>query len=164
MFSDNVAQNPTMPVSDGTNTFQNAPNVSSFDGCSSSGPSPRAVLVVPSSQHNLSQVLEALDAVPGLGTRVDKKTEFEIYGSAYWYPRGGSDTYGVAVVRWGSDLQGAGVEDMKNRYFVDVYSEDKACSLCEPVKAALRSRNIWFLSAWENPKKSTAFERTRCGT
>jgi hypothetical protein len=136
-----------------------------LSGCMpSSGPSPRAVLVIPSNQYDLPQVLEALDAVPGLGARVDKKPEFQIYETAYWYPRGGSDTYGVAVVRWASDLKGDGSEDMTNRYFVDVYAKEEACPLCASVKATLKGRNIKFVAACENPKKSTAYERIRCGT
>ena len=42
MFSESVAQNPIMPVSDGTNTFQNSAAVANFDGLSSSSPTPPA--------------------------------------------------------------------------------------------------------------------------
>jgi len=42
MLSDSVDQNPIMPVSERTKTFQNCPNVRSLDGCSSIGPSPPA--------------------------------------------------------------------------------------------------------------------------
>ncbi|MBS1151271.1 MAG: hypothetical protein H6Q89_2969 [Myxococcaceae bacterium] len=42
MLSDSVAQKPIIPVSEGTNTFQNAPTVSNFEGCESIGPIPPA--------------------------------------------------------------------------------------------------------------------------
>ena len=38
MLSDSVAQKPIIPVSDGTNTFQNSPTVANCEGCSSIGP------------------------------------------------------------------------------------------------------------------------------
>jgi hypothetical protein len=42
MLSESVAQKPIMPVSEGTNTGQNAASESSFAGASSIGPSPPA--------------------------------------------------------------------------------------------------------------------------
>jgi hypothetical protein len=129
-----------------------------------SGPSPKAMFVISSSEYDLARVLEALDAVPDLGRRVDKKPEFDYYESAYWYSDKGSQIYGVGLVKWPEDLEGDGTSEMKDRYFVDVYATDGACALCKSVKASLTAHHISFFSACENPKKSTAFERIRCGT
>src|SRR5581483_2829125 len=40
MFNDSVAQNPTMPVSDGKKKSANCETVENFDGCFKIGPSP----------------------------------------------------------------------------------------------------------------------------
>ena len=42
MFRDSVAQKPTMPVSEGTKTFQNEPKSANLLCCASSGPMPFA--------------------------------------------------------------------------------------------------------------------------
>ena len=129
-----------------------------------SGPSPKAMFVISSNDYALLRVLEALDAVPALDDRVDKKPDFNYYESAYWYSHKASQIYGVGVVKWPADLKGDGTEEMKGRYFVDVYAKDDACSLCSSVKASLITHKVSFFSACDNPRKSTAFERIRCGT
>jgi hypothetical protein len=81
-----------------------------------------------------------------------------MYAVAYWYPDAGSDYYGVGLVRWA-----AGGEDTDDRYFVEVYAEDKSCSLCGTVRNALDEHHVSYFSACDNPEKSTRLERIRCG-
>jgi hypothetical protein len=111
------------------------------------GPSPNAVLVIRADAYPITDVLEPLDALtPLLDRRIDKRPE-PLYSSAYWYPHQGSEIYGVALVEWEQDLKGSGIEDMKNRYFVEVYAKDEACSLCTAVKSSLAKHHIQFFSA-----------------
>jgi len=138
------------------------------------GPAPRAVFVIASTQHPLEKVLAALDAVYAI--RIDKKKEtitlsdkkeiprFSHFEVAYWYPLDGSDVYGVALVKWRSDLKGEGADEMKDRLFVDVYATDKGCALCSTTREALKAHGISFRSPCESPESSTKYEQIRCGT
>jgi hypothetical protein len=141
-----------------------------------SGPSPRAVLVISSKDYSLEKVLEPLESLHDLlKSKIDKKQEtievggravpeFAQYEIAYWYPQGGSNIYGVGLVKWASDLKGPDAVAMSQRYFVEVYAEDDACALCASVKRSFLQHNISYFSACENPKTSTAYEKIRCGT
>jgi hypothetical protein len=141
-----------------------------------SGPSPRAVLVVSSRDYPLQRVVEPLESLGGtIGPKKDKSTEtldvgakqvpqFSQYEIAYWYPQNGSDIYGVALIKWVSDLKGAWAETMRDRYFIEVYSQDEACSLCRSVKAVLSEHKVSYFSACDNPTSSTQYEKVRCGT
>jgi hypothetical protein len=133
-------------------------------GCMpSSGPSPNAVYVIPANFYSVERVLAPLDAL-ALNQRIDKKADFgDIYEFSYWYPRKNSEIYGVALVKWRQDLEGSGIQEMKGRYFVEVYTEDKACAFCKSVKASLAKYKVSFFSACEHPSASTAFEKIRCG-
>ena len=134
-----------------------------------SGPSPRAVLVISSDEYSLSKIVETIDSIGSpLGTRIDKSQEtieigessqprFSQFEIAYWYPSNGSEYYGVALVKWIP-----GFEDMSDRYFIDVYAADEACSLCGGVKLVLQNSGIKYLSACERPDISTEYEKFRC--
>jgi hypothetical protein len=140
------------------------------------GPSPRALLVISSENYSLEQVLGTLDSLsPTLDARIDKKVEtiqvgeskiprYQQYDIAYWYPQNGSDTYGVAIVKWVSNLNGPDAKTMTNRYFIDVYADDTQCALCSAVKDALAKREISFFSACERPDQRSTHESIRCGT
>ena len=58
MFSESVAQNPTMPVSAGKKYFQNCPSfgwpTSKAEGCDNIGPNPPALLQAHQSSSNPS--------------------------------------------------------------------------------------------------------------
>jgi hypothetical protein len=90
------------------------------------------------------------------------ETPNRLYEMAYWYPRKGSKTYGVALVKYVSDLKGSGAEEMTHRYFVEVYAQDKECTLCNSVKTAFLQRHVSYFSACDNPDKSTGYEKMRC--
>jgi hypothetical protein len=138
-----------------------------------SGPSPRAVLVISSKDYSPEKVLEPLESLHDLlESKVDKKQEtsgraipqFDQYEIAYWYPQGGSNIYGVSLVKWVSHLKGPDSETMSQRYFVEVYAQDEACALCASVKRSFLQHNISYFSACENRKTSIAYEKIRCGT
>jgi hypothetical protein len=125
------------------------------------GPSPKAVLVISSKEYPLERILEPLESLQGsVGPRLDKS--LHLHEIAYWYPSKGSDIYGVGVAKYVSDLKGVGAEEMRDRYFVEVYAWDKGCSLCNSVKAALSARNVSYFSACENATASTEYEKIRC--
>ena len=132
-------------------------------GCMpSSGPSPNAVLVIDSKNYPVSQLLAPLDSMRSLDARIDKRGKFPIYDTAYWYSADGSAIYGVSLVEWRPDIQGEWAQDVKARYFIEIYAKDKTCAMCGAVKKSLERSHIRFRSACERP--STAYERTRCGT
>lgn len=128
---------------------------------SGSGPSPRAVLVISSKDYPLARVLEPLDSLRGsIGSRVGKS--LHNHEIAYWYPLKGSDIYGVGVAKFAATLKGVGAEEMRDRYFVEVYAQDIGCSLCDSVKAALSARNVSFFSACEKATATTEYEKILC--
>ena len=141
---------------------------------SGGGPSPKAVLVISSKEYPLQRILETLEALRGsIGPGLDKTLEtielgdkkiprFHNHEVAYWYPYKGSDIYGVAVAKYVSSLKGVGADEMRDRYFVEVYAWDRACSLCDSVKAALSARNVSYFSACENTSSATDYEKIRC--
>ena len=145
-------------------------------GSESSPPSPRAVLVVSSNDYSPSQVMRSIDSLRGsLGPKIDKAADtvdvggkairrFAQYQIAYWYPFAGSDFYGVAVVKWVSDLKGKGADEMRDRYFIEVYARDESCELCNSVKSALAEHQISYFSACDHPGARSEYERIRCGT
>jgi len=65
MFSDSVAQNPIIAVSDGTNTGHNSANVWNFPGCDSSGPSPFALSIA---HHNRMPVITSTNGAAQFST------------------------------------------------------------------------------------------------
>jgi hypothetical protein len=42
------------------------------------------------------------------------------YKHAYWYPSGGSDTYGIALVEWDTTTWKSDKSKMGGSYFIDV--------------------------------------------
>jgi hypothetical protein len=145
-------------------------------GCmpQSGGPSPRAVLEVSSIDYPLSRIVQQVESVHSLGPRVDKSAEiievggrkvpqFSQYEIAYWYPQSASDIYGVALVKWVSDLNGPDAKTIRDRYFIEVYSQDESCSLCDSIKRALSEQRVSYFSACDSPNR-TAYEKSRCGT
>lgn len=131
----------------------------------SGAPGPDAVLVVSSRDYSAMQILEALDTLkPTLGKRINKKSDFPYFDVAYWYPYKGSSHNGVAVAKWPDDLSGDDVEEMKHRYFVEVYTEKDTCLLCKTVKETLASHKISFFSACDHFWESNSYERLRCDT
>ncbi len=89
--------------------------------------------------------------------------QFPQYEVAYWYPESGSDIYGVALIKWVSDVNGADADTLRNHYFIEIYSQDKGCSLCSTVKSELSAHHVSYISACDNPKR-TEYEKTRCGS
>ena len=145
-------------------------------GCvpQSDSPSPRAVFVVSSTDYTQEKLLASLDAA--FQPRIDKTLEtiewsdgrktprFSHFEIAYWYPYQDSDLYGVALVKWASRLTGQGTEEMRDRYFIDVYAEDGPCTLCSITRKALLAQEIAFRAPCEDPQSSTSYEKVRCGT
>ncbi|MFC3853994.1 hypothetical protein ACFOSD_14540 [Salinispirillum marinum] len=133
-----------------------------------SGPSPKLVLVVPSDEYEVSSLLDAIDKIDDtLDPRVNKKAasgegRFFYYKHAYWYPSSGSDTYGIALVEWDTTTWENDDQKMGGSYFIDVYSENKECSLCTQLKEALLQGQVKFKSPCESQTNLTEYERIRC--
>ncbi|WP_144062464.1 hypothetical protein [Simiduia agarivorans] len=132
------------------------------------GPSPNLVLVVSSNEYEVTNVIDAIDNIGStLGPRQNRKdpTEgdrFFYYKHAYWYPSNGSDTYGIALVEWDTTTWENDKQQMGGRYFIDVYSEEKECSLCDQLRAALFQAQVKFKSPCEIQSDLTEYERIRC--
>jgi len=149
----------------------------SLVGCmpQSGEPGPRAVLVVSSKDYPTKSVADALQSLRTLGPGIDKSRDtidaggkqiahFSQYELAYWYPDNGSSVYGVALIKWVSNLNGPEAASIRDRYFVEVYSQDQSCALCSSVKESLVKHNVSFFSACDHPASSTEYEKVRCGT
>lgn len=133
-----------------------------------SGPQPSDILVVHATDAQISDLVKAVEGLePKLDPVIDKKAETrEIGGSTYprfpyfevalWYPLNGSEYYGVAITKW---IPGAPETD--NRFLIDIYSEEKACGLCELVKGKLSDEKIPFYSACTSPR-ATKSESSNC--
>ncbi len=141
-------------------------------GCSplpqGSGPSPNQILVVSAESYQSEKIIQTISAAKlGLDDGFDKSSEvieigdskhprYPQYEIAYWYPYNDSKFYGVAIVKWAKESR------LSHKYFIDIYSEDKKCGLCEGVTRALKEAGIVYYSACEqNPRKSN-HEEARC--
>jgi hypothetical protein len=135
-----------------------------------SGPQPSDILVISTTDTDLSALVRAMEGIePRLDPVIDKKAEtIEVGGSriprfpyfevALWYPLKGSNYYGVAITKW---IPGAPETD--NQFLIDVYTEGKVCALCERVKATLNEAKIPFYSACTS-SRATKRESSNCRT
>ena len=141
-------------------------------GCSpipqGSGPSPNQILVVSASSYPAQKILESIGTAElGLDEGFDKSNDvigdsehprYPQYEIAYWYPFKGSEFYGVAIVKWVGD------SELSRKYYIDVYSEDEKCSLCEGVIGALQAARIVHYSACKEKPRKSEYEAARCET